>query len=166
MNDVMALKLHYLWICTIHKHGFYCEVKGKYLVNMKKLLDILLVEDNPSDVYLIREILDECGILGNLQLAIDGIEALDFLNRQVLTEKCSNPDIILLDLNLPKKNGFDVLHEIKSSPLLQNIPTIILTTSKDEDDMQKAFDLKADYYVVKPIDIEQCRNLMKHLDIM
>ena len=135
-------------------------------IKVKKLLDILLVEDNPSDVYLIREILEECGILGNLHLAVDGIEALDFLNRQVLTEKCRNPDIILLDLNLPKKNGFDVLNEIKSSPHLQNIPTIILTTSKDEDDMQKAFNLKADYYVVKPLDIENCRNVMKHLDIM
>lgn len=133
---------------------------------MKESLDILLVEDNPSDVFLIREILDECGILGNLQIAIDGIEALDFLNRQGLSKKCSTPDIILLDLNLPKKNGFDVLNEIKSSPQLQNIPTIILTTSTDEDDMQRAFDLKADYYVVKPLDIEKCNNIIKYLDII
>ena len=133
---------------------------------MKELLDILLVEDNPSDVYLIREILDECGIVGNLQVAVDGIEALDFLNNMVLTAKCNNPDIILLDLNLPKINGFDVLKEIKSSPHLQYIPTIILTTSKDEDDMQRAFDLKADYYLVKPFDIEKCNSIIKHLDIM
>jgi CheY-like chemotaxis protein len=117
-----------------------------------KPLDILLVEDNPTDVLLIQEALKEDRLFNYLHLVEDGVEALDFLRQQGQYATAPRPDLILLDLNLPKKNGHEVLTEIKTNPDLKTIPVIILTTSRAEEDIVKAYGLQANSYVVKPID--------------
>ena len=119
-------------------------------------LSILLVEDNPADAFLVREVLEESGILGELIITNDGEEVFDYLNTEIMHHKDGLPDLILLDLNIPKKDGFSVLHDIKTNPQLQSIPVIILTTSQDSSDMQKAAELHADCYLVKPFDLNKC----------
>jgi len=120
-----------------------------------KPIEILLVEDNPGDVRLTREALKEGKVLNNLSVTPDGIEALAFLRREGKYANESRPDIILLDLNLPKKNGSEVLAEIKSDPSLRRIPVVILTTSKAEEDVVKTYDLHANCYITKPVDLDQ-----------
>lgn len=118
------------------------------------MTEILLVEDNPGDVMLIEEALRESGSDANLSVAKDGEEALAYLNRQGEYADAHLPDLILLDLNLPKKNGYEVLKRIKSDQRLRHIPVIILTTSEAEKDVIDAYELSANCYITKPADLE------------
>jgi chemotaxis family two-component system response regulator Rcp1 len=120
-----------------------------------KPIEILLVEDNPADVRLTKEALKEGKILNNMNVAKDGVEALAFLHREGKYGNAPRPDIILLDLNLPKKNGRDVLAEIKDDPALKRIPVVVLTTSKAEEDILRTYDLHANCFITKPVDLEQ-----------
>ena len=116
---------------------------------------ILLVEDNPGDVRLTREALKEGKILNELSVVEDGVEALAFLRRKGRYAEAVRPDLILLDLNLPRKDGREVLQEIKGDGVLKTIPVVVLTTSAAERDILKAYDLHANCYITKPVDLEQ-----------
>ena len=122
---------------------------------MGRPVEILLVEDNAGDVRLAREGLRECKLLNNLSVADDGVKALAFLRRQGAYAKAPRPDLIMLDLNLPRKDGREVLKEIKEDDDLMRIPVVILTTSKAEEDIVKSYSLHANCYVTKPLAIEQ-----------
>ena len=131
---------------------------------MSKALDILLVEDNPADVRLTLEAFHEGKILNNLIVAKDGVEAMDFLHRRGKYAAAVRPDLILLDLNLPRKDGREVLAEIKADPALMRIPVVVLTTSRAEMDIVKSYNLHANCYVVKPVDLDQFVNVIKSID--
>ena len=118
-------------------------------------IEILLVEDNPGDVVLTQEAFSEAKIWNNIHVAKDGEQALAFLNREPGYEDAIRPDLILLDLNLPKVDGRDVLNHVKSSESLKRIPIVVLTSSQAEQDIVKTYDLHANSYVVKPIDLDQ-----------
>ena len=120
-----------------------------------KLIDILLVEDNPGDADLIMEVLEDSKIRNRLFVAEDGEEALNFLYKRGEFSDAPNPDLILLDLNLPRKDGREVLAEIKDDLNLRRIPVVVLTTSKAEEDIVKSYDLHANSYISKPVDIDQ-----------
>ena len=126
-------------------------------------IDILLVEDNPGDVRLTVEVLKECKVRNKLHVANDGLEAMDFLYRQDKYLHAPHPDLILLDLNLPKKDGHEVLAVIKKNPALKHIPVVILTGSAAEEDILKTYDLYANCYITKPIDIEQFITVIKSI---
>ena len=117
--------------------------------------EILLVEDNPGDVRLVVETLIKADFRYNLHLTRDGVEALEFLRHTGKFENSPRPDLILLDLNLPKKNGAEVLAEIKIDENLRRIPVIVLTASEAQDDILTAYNLYANCYLVKPIDLDQ-----------
>jgi len=117
-------------------------------------LDILLVEDNPADVELTRIALNEGKLLHTLHVAYDGVEAMEYLRRTGRHTGAARPDIILLDLNLPRKDGRDVLDEIKSSDELKVIPVIVLTSSPSEEDVLRSYRLHANSYICKPVDLE------------
>ena len=123
--------------------------------NIGRPVEILLVEDNPGDVRLTREALKDARVINNLQVAADGVEAMAFLKRQGGYENAIRPDLILLDLNLPKKDGREVLSEIKADTSLRRIPVVILTTSKAEEDVLRTYDLHANCYITKPVDLEK-----------
>jgi chemotaxis family two-component system response regulator Rcp1 len=127
-------------------------------------VEILLVEDNPADVRLTQEALKEGKVFNNLHWAKDGVEALEFLRRQGKHAGAPRPDIILLDLNLPKKDGREVLFEIKNDDELKRIPVVILTTSKAEEDVLKTYNLHANCYVTKPVDLEQFIRVVRTID--
>lgn len=116
---------------------------------------ILLVEDNPGDVRLTMEALKEGRILNEVRVVEDGVEALDFLHRAGKYADAPRPDLILLDLNLPKKDGREVLAEIKEDEALKKIPVVVLTTSAAERDILRAYHLHANCYITKPVDLEQ-----------
>lgn len=120
-----------------------------------KPVEILLVEDNPIDVMVTQEALDTVKVQTNLHVAYDGVEALDFLNRKGKYSEAPRPDIILLDLNLPKKDGREVLAEVKESQTLRRIPIVILTTSKAEEDIFRSYELHANCFITKPVDLDQ-----------
>ena len=128
-------------------------------------VEILLVEDNLGDARLTREALKEGKVYNNLHWAKDGVEALEFLHRQGKYADAPRPDIILLDLNLPKKDGREVLEEIKIDPQLKCIPVVVLTTSKAEEDVLKTYGLHANCYVTKPVDLEQFIVVVKSIDM-
>jgi len=119
------------------------------------LIEILLVEDNPGDVRLTREAFKDGKVLNKLSVVEDGVEAMAFLRREGKYTNAPHPDLILLDLNLPKKDGRQVLAEIKVDQNLKRIPVVILTTSKSEEDILKTYDLHANCYITKPVDLEQ-----------
>jgi chemotaxis family two-component system response regulator Rcp1 len=129
-----------------------------------KLIEILLVEDNPADVRLTREALKEGIIANNLSVVHDGVDAMAFLRRQGKYALAPRPDIILLDLNLPKKDGREVLAELKEDPNLRRIPVVVLTTSKAEQDILKAYDLHANCYVTKPLDLDEFMILVRSIE--
>ena len=131
---------------------------------LDKLLEILLVEDNKGDVGLIKEFFNDSKIRTNLHIAEDGDEALHFLWHDGKFLGSPHPDIILLDLNLPKKDGREVLKDIKESNNLKNIPVIILTTSSTEKDIFRAYDLHANAYLVKPIDLDEFMKVIKSIE--
>src|SRR5436305_1708552 len=122
-------------------------------------LRILLVEDSPSDVRLIREALKQTPLEVQITLARDGVEAMEYL-RQSENGLVSRPDIILLDLNLPRKNGREVLAEIKAAPRLKQIPVLIMTSSKADEDIKQAYTLNANCYIAKP------ENLQEYVDVV
>ena len=115
----------------------------------------MLIEDNPGDVRLTREALKDAKVRNNLHVAMDGVEALAFLRKQGKHAAVPRPDLILLDLNLPKKNGREVLEEIKNDDGLRHIPVVILTTSQAEQDILESYRLHANAFVTKPVDLEQ-----------
>jgi len=127
-------------------------------------VEILLVEDNPGDVRLTREALKEGKVYNNLHWAKDGVEALEFLQRRGKHAKAPRPDIILLDLNLPKKDGREVLSVIKRDDELKQIPVVVLTTSKAEEDVLKSYELHANCYVTKPVDLEKFIHVVQSID--
>jgi CheY-like chemotaxis protein len=122
---------------------------------LDKPVEILLVEDNEGDVGLIEEVFEEAKIRNNLHVAEDGEEAMLYLHGEGKFSGSPRPDIILLDLNLPKKDGREVLREIKEDNTLRNIPVVILTTSNAEKDILRAYDLHANAYINKPLDFDQ-----------
>ncbi len=127
-------------------------------------VEILLVEDNPGDVRLTKEALREGKVYSNLHWAKDGVEALDFLRRRGAHQNAPRPDIILLDLNLPKKDGREVLQDIKSDDTLKHIPGVVLTTSKAEEDVLRSYELHANCYVTKPVDLDKFIVVVKSID--
>jgi CheY-like chemotaxis protein len=127
-------------------------------------VDILLVEDNPGDVRLTQEALREGKIRNRLTVAKDGVEALAVLRREGPHAHVPRPDLILLDLNLPKKDGREVLAEIKADESLRRIPVVVLTTSKAEEDILRTYDLHANCYISKPVDLEQFIEVIKSID--
>lgn len=129
-----------------------------------KPIEILLVEDNPGDVVLIKEALMEGKICNNLHVAADGVEAMKFLRMQSGHADAPCPDLILLDLNLPKKSGREVLREVKSDPDLKTIPVVILTSSKEEEDICTAYGDHANCYVTKPIGFDSFLNVVRSIE--
>lgn len=131
---------------------------------MGRPIEILLVEDNPGDVRLTLEAFKEGKVLNNLSVVGDGVDALAFLRREGEYVDASHPDLILLDLNLPKKSGLEVLKEIKEDPKFRRIPIVILTVSKDEEDILKGYDRHANCYIIKPVDLDQFMNIVKSIE--
>lgn len=127
-------------------------------------IDILLVEDNPGDIRLTQEALKESKMRNRLNIVYDGVEAMDFLRRKAPYENAPRPDIILLDLNLPRKDGRAVLEEIKADTDLRRIPVVILTTSDDEHDILRSYDLHANCYITKPLDLNQFAAIVKTIE--
>lgn len=127
-------------------------------------IEILLVEDNPGDVLLTQEALKEHKINSHLTVAADGVEALAILRGQPPHDSTLRPDIILLDLNLPRKDGREVLAEIKQDEVLRRIPVVVLTTSKAEQDILRTYDLHANCYITKPVDLDQFIHVVKVID--
>jgi chemotaxis family two-component system response regulator Rcp1 len=127
-------------------------------------IEILMVEDNPGDVRLTQETLKDSKISNTLHVVEDGVAALDFLYRRAGYGQAPRPDLILLDLNLPKKNGREVLQEIKQDAHLKTIPVVILTTSKSEEDVLRAYSLHANCYITKPVDFEQFIKIVRTIE--
>jgi two-component system, chemotaxis family, response regulator Rcp1 len=127
-------------------------------------IQVLLVEDNPGDVRLTKEALKEGKLLNQLTVVGDGVEALSFLRKEGIYADALQPELILLDLNLPKKDGREVLAEIKAAPNLRRIPVVVLTTSSSEEDILKIYDLHANCYITKPVDLEQFMGVVKSIE--
>jgi chemotaxis family two-component system response regulator Rcp1 len=129
-----------------------------------KMIDILLVEDNPGDVRLTREALKEGKVLNALHVVEDGVQAMEFLRHTGPYARSPHPDIILLDLNLPRMDGREVLAEIKTDPKLRRIPVVILTTSRAEEDIIRSYDLHANCFISKPVDLDQFITVVKSVE--
>jgi chemotaxis family two-component system response regulator Rcp1 len=127
-------------------------------------VEVLLVEDNPGDVRLTREALREGKVQNNLNVAQDGVEALAYLRREGAYADVPRPDVILLDLNLPRKDGREVLKELKADPNLMNIPVVVLTSSQAEQDILRAYQLHANCYITKPVDLEQFIHVVQSIE--
>ena len=127
-------------------------------------VEILLVEDNPGDVRLTIEALHESKVLNNLTTISDGESAIAFLQKGAPFEQAPRPDLILLDLNLPKKDGRQVLEVIKGDPSLRRIPVVVLTSSRAEEDVLRAYNLNANCYVTKPVDFDQFVNVVRAIE--
>ena len=127
-------------------------------------IEILLVEDSPSDVDLTREALEDTKVHNNLSVVGDGVEALAFLRKEGPFADAPHPDLILLDLNLPKKDGREVLAEIKADPALRRIPVVVLTTSEAEQDIVESYNLHANCYVKKPVDLDAFIHVVRSID--
>lgn len=118
---------------------------------MKNPVEILLVEDSPADIALTEEALKESGLANTLTIVTDGEQAIEYLNKRGKFKDAESPDLILLDLNMPKKNGHEVLEVIKDNPKLHEIPVVVLTVSEAEEDIARALGLKMNYYLNKPV---------------
>lgn len=129
-----------------------------------KPIEILLVEDNPGDVRLTIEALKEAKVINHLTVLKDGVEALAFLRRQGPHAGAPRPHLIVLDLNLPRKDGREVLAEIKSDDSLKRIPVVVLTTSQDEQDVLKSYNLHANCYITKPVDLDQFIKVVRSIE--
>jgi len=127
-------------------------------------IEILLVEDNPGDARLTIEAMREAKMRNRMHVVEDGVEAMAFLRRQGRYGEAPRPDLILLDLNLPRKDGREVLAEVKADPALKRIPVVILTTSRAEEDVLRAYDLHANCYVTKPVDLAQFMKIVSQID--
>lgn len=126
--------------------------------------DILLVEDNPGDVRLTIEALRDAKVHNALHVAADGVEAMAFLRREGRYAEAPRPDLVLLDLNLPRKDGREVLAEIKGDPALRRIPVVVLTTSQAEQDVLRSYDLNCNAYIVKPVDLDQFIEVVRSIE--
>jgi chemotaxis family two-component system response regulator Rcp1 len=133
-------------------------------LRMSRVIEILLVEDNPGDVRLTREALREGKVLNNLNVVTDGQEAVEFLRREGEYGDVPRPDLILLDLNLPKKDGREVLAEIKADESLRRIPIVVLTTSQAEKDVIQTYNLGVNCYITKPVDLDQFIYVVKSIE--
>ena len=131
---------------------------------MVRPIEILLVEDNPGDIRLTKEALKEAKVLNTLTVVQDGVEALTCLRQRGKYADAKRPDLILLDLNLPKKDGREVLAEIKNDEALKFIPVVILTTSQDEQDVLNSYGLHANCYITKPVELEQFISVVKAIE--
>ncbi|HEV8311432.1 MAG TPA: response regulator [Burkholderiaceae bacterium] len=129
-----------------------------------KPIEILMVEDNPGDVRLTREALRSGKVRNQLHVVSDGVAALDFVYRRPPYEDKPRPDLILLDLNLPKKDGREVLATLKSDPVLKVIPVVVLTTSQAEEDVLRAYHLNANSFVTKPVDLHQFNRIVQSIE--
>jgi two-component system response regulator len=127
-------------------------------------IDILVVEDNAGDARLIREVLNDNKIFSSLFMVNDGVEAMDFLRNRGKYKKAPKPDLIILDLNLPRKDGREVLAEIKTDEVLKHIPIVIMTISQAEEDILKSYNLHANCYITKPIDLNQFVKVVKSIE--
>lgn len=127
-------------------------------------VEVLLVEDNPGDIRLTQEAFKEGRFLINLTVAMDGVQAIDILNHRGPYTKTPRPDLILLDLNLPKKNGREVLGEIKADEDLKSIPVIVMTTSKAAQDIHKVYELNANCYITKPVELDEFLKVVRSIE--
>lgn len=128
------------------------------------LISVLLVDDDPGDVLLVREAFQDHKVGNLLSVVSDGVEAVEYVRAQGSYSDASRPDLILLDLNLPRKSGIEVLQEIKSDPALSTIPVVVLTTSEAEEDILRAYKLHANAYITKPVDFEQFARIVHQID--
>ncbi len=133
-------------------------------ISSMRPIEILLVEDNPGDVRLTQEALGEAKVRNNLAVAKDGVEALRYLRRETPFEDATRPDLILLDLNLPRKDGREVLAEIKADPDLRRLPVVVLTTSSAEKDVLESYNLYANCYITKPVDLDQFVRIVSSIE--
>ena len=129
-----------------------------------KAVEILLIEDSPGDVRLTIEALKEAKVANRLSVVPDGVEAMEFLQKKGSFKDAICPDLILLDLNLPRNDGREVLAEIKNYQKLKQIPVVVLTTSRAESDVLKAYDLHANCYIAKPVDFRQFMTVVKSIE--
>ncbi len=134
------------------------------LMDSSRVATILLVEDNRGDADLVRLALEENKIRTNLHVVSDGIEAMAFLRKEGTYADAPRPDVMLLDLNLPRKDGREVLAEVKSDDSLKRIPVVVLTTSTQDEDVLRAYNLNANCYVTKPVDFEQFAKVVRSID--
>ena len=134
------------------------------LLERVKPIEILLVEDSPGDVRLCVEALKEARVLNSMTVAADGVEAMALLRREGRYAASVRPDLILLDLNLPRKDGREVLAEIKADASLKRIPIVVLTTSQAEEDVVSAYDLHANCYITKPVDFRQFIKVVQSIE--
>jgi CheY-like chemotaxis protein len=136
----------------------------RYALHPDQPLSVLLVEDDPGDVVIAREALAAGRLSTDLQVVTDGVEAISYLRRTEGYADATRPDLILLDLNLPRKSGHEVLAEIKQDPELRRIPVVVLTTSQAQEDVTKSYDLHASVHVSKPVDFDQFTDVVKQID--
>jgi CheY-like chemotaxis protein len=122
---------------------------------VKNPVEILLVEDSPGDIALTEEALKESGLQNTLTIVTDGEQAIEYLNKRGKYKDAGSPDLILLDLNMPKKSGHEVLEVIKDNPKLEEIPVVVLTVSEAEEDIARALGLKMNYYLNKPVNVQK-----------
>lgn len=132
--------------------------------DLVKPIEILLIEDNPGDVRLTIEALKEAKVINHLTVVKDGMEALAFLRRQGSYSAAPRPHLIVLDLNLPRKDGREVLADIKADDRLKRIPVVVLTTSQDEQDVLKSYNLHANCYITKPVDLDQFVRVVRSIE--
>ncbi len=128
------------------------------------LLHILLVEDSPTDVMMTREALDYYKVLNPLHVVDDGVEAMKYLRREGKYSAAPRPGLIILDLNLPRKSGREVLEDVKADPELMNIPVVVLTTSKSEEDVARSYGLHANCYITKPVDFTKFIDVVRSIN--
>lgn len=140
------------------------EVTKLGIDRFSRAIEILLVEDNPGDVRLTEEVLKEGKVQNNLNIVYNGVEALKFLRKQDEFSDSPQPDLILLDLNLPMKDGREVLEEIKKDIELKKIPVVVLTTSQAEEDILKVYDLNANCYISKPVELNEFIDVVKSIE--
>jgi len=140
------------------------KMTNKVLGSQGRKVEILLVEDNPGDVRRTQEALKEGKVLNNLHVVEDGVEAMAFLRQEGQYADAPRPDVILLDLNLPRKDGREVLAEIKEDPELKCIPVVVLTISNAQEDILKTYNLHANCYITKPVELEQFITVVKSIE--
>jgi CheY-like chemotaxis protein len=128
------------------------------------IIEVLLVEDDPGDVLLIEEAFEFNKVRNNLNIVSDGVEALEYLRQEGPHAEAERPGLILLDLNLPRKDGREVLAEVKEDSALRSIPVVVLTTSKAEEDVLRSYDLHANAYVTKPVDFDRFIEVVRQID--
>jgi CheY-like chemotaxis protein len=133
-------------------------------MSQAKPIEILLVEDNKGDIFLTKKAFEKAKILNNIHVAMDGEQALTMLKKEGEYEDLPTPDIVLLDINLPKKSGVEVLEDMKKQERLKRIPVVILTSSQAERDIVKTYDLHANSYIVKPISLENFKDVVSAIE--